>query len=214
MNYEYENDVFYTLDNGERIMEHGFKGDIAYTRIKGVYGTLNVHDARELLQHARDIPRGGRYIETGSYLGCSAMIVALHSSATVWAHDIWTSEWSELKGSPPPEVSDYFYVFYSAVKANGLENRIIPIRGKSGYTVGIHDNNSVNLAFIDGDHTYDGCMTDLNVVFPKMKSGSTILVHDCVPLSEPLAAVEEFCDEKNLMFSIIPGTYGMAKIKL
>jgi len=167
-----------------------------------------------LIEHAQHIPEGGRYIEIGSYLGCSALIIALHSTATVWAHDLWTTEWSELRGSPPPWVHDYFYTFYSAVKANKLENRIIPIRGKSVYTVGIHDKQSIDLAFVDGDHSYDGCLADLNAILPKMKVGSTILVHDCVPLSEPLAAVTEFCEEQNLSFLVLPGTCGMAKIKL
>ena len=187
---------------------------ICYSSINGVKGTLNIFDVSALIEHAQKLPKNGRYIETGSYLGCSALIAALHSTATVWAHDIWTTEWSELRGSPPPEVQDYFYTFYSAVKANNFENRIIPIRGKSVYTVGIHDSQSIDLAFVDGDHSYDGCLTDLEAIFPKMKVGSTILIHDCIPLSEPLAAVTEFCDEKNLLFSVLPGTHGMAKIKL
>lgn len=187
---------------------------ICYTLVNGVKGTLNGFDAFTLIEHANEIPNGGRYVETGSYLGCSALIVALHSSATVWAHDLWTTDWSELRGAPPPEVQDYFYVFYSGVKANKLENRIIPIRGKSAYTVGIHDDRSIDLAFIDGDHSYEGCLADLEALFPKMKVGSTILIHDCVPLSEPLAAVTEFCDERNLSFSLISETIGMAKIKL
>lgn len=187
---------------------------ICYTLINDVRGTLNEFDTHSLIEHARNIPKGGRYVETGSYLGCSALIIALFSNATVWAHDLWTNDWSELRGSPPPEVKDYFYKFYSAVKTNKLENRIIPIRGNSAYTIGIHDDKSINLAFVDGDHSYDGCLADLEAIFPKMKEKSTILVHDCIPLSEPLAAVTEFCDERNLTFSILPGTHGMAKIKL
>jgi hypothetical protein len=215
MNYDFENDIAWTLgERGERVMEHGFKNGSAYTCIKGVTGTLNIYDAWELVQHAREIPKGGRYLETGSYLGCSAMIIATYSSATVWAHDIWTTNWSELRGCPPPHVQDYFYVFYSGVKANKLENRILPIRGPSAYTVGIHDDATIDLAFVDGDHSFEGCMADLEAVFPKMKKGSTILIHDCIPLSEPLAAVTEFCDDKNLSFSILANTYGMAKIKL
>jgi hypothetical protein len=209
-----EGDIGYTLEDDEKTMEHYFKDGAAYTVIKGVTGALNTHDAWELMWHARDIPAGGKYIETGSYLGCSAMIVALNSNATVWAHDIWVTDWSELKGGPPPEVKDYFYVFYDGVKANKLENRIIPIRGHSAYTVGIHDDKSIDLAFIDGDHSFNGCMADLEAVFPKMKKGSTILVHDCTESSEALSAVTIFCNAKSIPFSVIPITTGMAKIKL
>ena len=161
-----------------------------------------------LIHHAQQIPAGGRYLETGSYLGCSATIVALHSTATIWAHDVWVTDWSELKGGPPPKVTDYFYEFYKGVNANSLVNRVIPIRGDSVYTVGIHADETINLAFIDGDHSYDGCLGDLKAVWSKMKVGSTVLVHDCVPDSEPLRAVKDFGKE----FTVLSGTCGMVRI--
>ena len=39
---------------------------IAYTYINGVRGTLNYRDANALVQCAKNIPPGGRYLETGS----------------------------------------------------------------------------------------------------------------------------------------------------
>jgi predicted O-methyltransferase YrrM len=128
----------------------------------------------------------GKYLETGSYLGCSATIVAFNSNATVWAHDIWVSDWSELKGCPPPEVKDYFYEFYNGIRRNKLEHRVIPIRGNSAYTVGIHEDESIDLAFIDGDHSYEGCLADLKAVWPKVKKGGVVLIHDCILNSAPL----------------------------
>jgi hypothetical protein len=187
---------------------------IAYTLVNGVRGTLNQSDARALIEHARALPEGGRYLETGSYLGCSALLVALHSNATVWAHDIWVTDWSELKGCPPPEVKDYFYKFYEGVKANGVENHVIPVRGNSVYTVGIHDAGTIDLAFVDGDHSYEGCLNDLEAVLPKMNTGTTILVHDCIPGSPPLAAVTDFSKKHKLEFTVVPGTWGMARISL
>lgn len=193
-------------------METYVEDDIAYTTIGGTKGTLNFFDAHTLANHAKNLPANAKYLETGSYLGCSALIIALHSNATVWAHDIWVTDWSELKGCPPPEVKDYFYKFYDSVKRNNLQNRIIPVRGNSAYTVGIHDDKSIDFAFIDGDHSYQGCLADLRAVWPKMKSGSVILVHDCIPNSEPLYSVVKFTNELNISFEIIHGTWGMVKI--
>ena len=156
-----------------------------------------------------NIPDGGRYIETGSYLGCSALLVALHSNATVWAHDIWVTDWSELKGLPPPEVKDYFYEFYKSVKNNKLENRIIPVRGRSEYTLGIHDDASIDLAFVDGDHSFEGCMADLNAVWPKVKKGGTILVHDGYQGSEVQKALKKFGTDNDLTFTMWPDSCGM-----
>ena len=191
-------DLNYFVENG-----------IAYTSVNGTRGTLNFYDAQTIINEAKKIPENGRYIETGSYLGCSALLVAFHAPrATIWAHDIWVTDWSELKGNPPPEVKDYFYEFYGAVRKNDFENKIIPIRGNSTYTVGIHANESVNLAFIDGDHSYEGCLGDLEAVWPKVKPGGVILVHDCVQNSEPLRAVNKFTSS----FEIVPNTYGMVRI--
>lgn len=185
---------------------------VCCTIINGAIGTLNQVDSRTLVYHAQRLPDGARYLETGSYLGCSALLVALHSNAIVWAHDIWVTDWSELKGCPPPEVKDYFYEFYSAVKKNGLENRVIPIRGDSLYTVGIHDDNSIDLAFVDGDHSYEGCLGDLKAVLPKMKPDGVILAHDCIENSAPLRAVIDFAKDNSLNVEIIQGSWGMARI--
>jgi cephalosporin hydroxylase len=38
--------------------------------------------------------------------------------------------------------------------------------------------NNLELLFIDGDHTYDGCMADLNNFWPKVISGGVMMVHD------------------------------------
>ena len=195
-------------------LEYFVENGIAYTSVNGTRGTLKFADAQEIITRAKALGESARYLETGSYLGCSSLLVALHSNATVWAHDIWVTDWSELKGCPPPEVKDYFYEFYSSVKKNKFENRIIPIRGNSVYTVGIHDDESIDLAFIDGDHSFEGCLNDLIVVYPKMKKGGVILVHDCIENSEPLGAVNKFTRDKGLDFSVVPGSWGMVCITL
>ena len=189
-------------------MDHTCENDMSYTEINGIRGTLNQNDAWALIRYA---PKYGRYLETGSYLGCSALIIALHTNMTVWAHDIWVTEWSNLKGNPPPRVDDYFFQFYNAVKANKMENRIIPIRGDSLYTISIHDDESIDCAFIDGDHSYDGCLGDLEAVWPKMKEQSPILIHDC---NQPdvLEAVQKFTTDKKIKYKILPDTTDMALI--
>lgn len=39
-------------------------------------------------------------------------------------------------------------------------------------------NNSIDLIFIDGDHTYEGCKADLIAYQSKLKKGGWMLVHD------------------------------------
>ena len=188
----------------------------AITIFKGTRGTMNPYDIEALTHECKKLTKDDVYIETGSYLGLSSLVVASFSDARVYAHDVWETDWTMLKGSPPPKVSDYFLRFYEMVKSNNLCNRIIPIRGDSKYTIGIHDDASVALAFIDGDHSFDGCYGDLKMVLPKMKPGSVILVHDCyTDESETTLAVKKFVEENNLPgFARLMNSCGMIRIEI
>lgn len=103
-----------------------------------------------------------KYVEIGSYLGCSTFIIAnitSDSNVLIYAHDIWTEsmEYLPTDSDPPPTVDDYFIKFYSEVIKRKFETSIIPIRGESNYTLNIHQNSSISLAFVDGDHSRLGC---------------------------------------------------------
>jgi predicted O-methyltransferase YrrM len=69
----------------------------------------------------------------------------------------------------------------------------------------IHEDESVDMAFIDGDHSEDGILRDLRSVYPKIKPGGVILCHDCVTDSEARKGLEKFGKD----FEDVPGTYGM-----
>lgn len=186
------------------------KNGIAYTYINGVKGTLNYYDTQTLI-HEISKKDPSVYVETGSYLGCSSVIAALHSNALVYAHDIWVQDFDTLDetSGPPPEVDNYFKQFYKNVKDQKFQNRIIPIRGDSKFTVNaIHDDESVDFAFIDGDHSEDGIYGDLKAIFPKMKPEGVILCHDCVKESDTEKGLLKFTTD----FERIPNTHGMVKI--
>ena len=185
---------------------------IAYTYINGVKGTLNYYDTCALLKEI-SLANPKVYIETGSYLGCSSILVSLHSNALVYAHDIWVQEYDTLHtdSGPPPKVENYFKEFYKNIKDNNLQSRVIPIRGDSKFTVdAVHDDDSVDFAFIDGDHSEEGIFGDLTIVYPKMKQGGVILCHDCVHGSDTYKGLLKFTND----FEEIPNTHGMVKIHI
>lgn len=176
--------------------------DMAYTYVNGVKGTLNEADTNVLLNHYIQLPMNSKYVETGSYLGCSGVLAGLSSKygSTVYCHDIWLEHMEELSGEsgPPPKVDDYFYTFYENVLNNNLQNIVIPIRGDSAYTLNIHKDESIDLAFIDGDHSFEGALKDLNAILPKMKKNGAILCHDCRHGSDVSKALREFCMKKSI----------------
>jgi predicted O-methyltransferase YrrM len=139
--------------------------------------------AKELVSMASNANSKTKYVEIGSYLGCSTFLVAnltAGSGAMLYAHDLWVEKMELLpEGSnPPPQTEDYFLRFYAGVIDRGFEQSVIPIRGPSSYTLAIHPPNSISLAFVDGDHSYDGCIADLRALWPRMRSGGLVYIHD------------------------------------
>lgn len=189
---------------------------IAFTYVNNVKGTLNETDVKVLVEHYKNLPFGSKYLEIGSYLGCSSIIAGLtfKNKSLVYSHDIWEDDMKKLShdGGPPPEVNNYFYKFYENIRNNNLEGIVIPVRGDSSYTVGIHEDESIDLAFIDGDHSYNGCLNDLNAVLPKMKHNTTILCHDAVSGSDVEKAIREFCNCNN--FTDIRGYVGSSIVSI
>lgn len=175
---------------------------MAYSYINGVKGTLRQADVQILQQCAAHIPRNGIYAETGSYMGASSVLAGLVTKhgVRVYAHDVWVEDMDQLTsdGGPPPKTDNYFFKFYKNVIDNQLTRTVIPIRGPSQWTLGIHEDKSIDLAFIDGDHSYDGVRGDLEAIWDKMKPESTILLHDCSRGSKTLQGVTDFCNNHEL----------------
>ena len=183
-------------------IKHEVVDGMAYSYINGVKGTLRQSDVQILQNYAAQIPRNGIYAETGSYMGASSVLAGLVTKhgVRVYAHDVWVEDMNQLAadGAPPPKTDNYFFKFYKNIIDNQLTRTVIPIRGPSQWTLGIHEDKSIDLAFIDGDHSYEGVKGDLEAIWDKMKPNSTILLHDCSQGSKTLQGVIDFCNDHKL----------------
>lgn len=57
-------------------------------------------------------------------------------------------------------------------------------------------NRKVDVIFIDGDHSYEGCKADIDSWYPHMAKGGVMLFHDCDETSPGVVqAVKEFVEE-------------------
>jgi len=74
------------------------------------------------------------------------------------------------------------------------------IKGFSNDTtiIEIFDNNSIDAIYIDGDHGFEGCYSDLVNYYPKVKKNGLILCDDYTNFSSVKDAVDKFCEEKKL----------------
>ena len=182
-------------------LTHEIVDGIAYTCINNVHGLLNELDCFVLISNGAFLPENSVYVETGSYLGCSGILQGLiaKKGTLVYCHDLWLDDMKDLpEGSGPPEyTTDLFNKMNNNIINNKLENTVIPIRGDSKTTLDMHKDETVDLAFIDGDHSYEGVKADLSIINKKIKPNGTIICHDI--LSSPVyVAIHEFVENNDV----------------
>ena len=213
----------------------------ARTSFKSVEGALTVNDALALQAFAEELCLGKeesgalRYAEVGSYLGLSTQIVA-HACprALIFAHDLFpvndgSSEYVLPRGEenendeefshPPPAAKDFLVEFWAGVHRNHLEGRVVPMRGPSSETLPVHSLESLDMVFVDGDHSFKGALADLRGAWPLIKPGGILVIHDAVTLDDgrtphPVRlAVITFSAEQSIPFFDVEGTWGVAVMR-
>ncbi len=84
---------------------------------------------------------------------------------------------------------------------------VIPLRGYSK-EIANQFIDQIDLLFIDGDHSYDGCLTDIQAWSPHLVRGATIIFHDYSWADGVRRAIEEMIVPNQLMRgAIVHGTY-------
>jgi hypothetical protein len=200
----------------------GFEAiSLGRTSFRGTEGALTYNDAMVLNEMARQRCKSieqFRYAEVGSYLGLSATIVATACpNAMVFAHDLFPEIAEDLTpGSfPPPNADDLLTRFWDGIRRNGLEGRVVPMRGRSVETLRVHQSESLDMAFVDGDHSFEGTLSDLKQLWSKLKPGGALWIHDVVRLEDGTdhparAAAITFSSELGTKLFDVFGTWGLA----
>ncbi len=174
--------------------------------VNGTQGFLQHGDA-ELLQHfASLLPFGAKIAEIGSFMGLSSLVIARalyycgNYGAKVFCIDTWEGS-MEHRSLQAIKEGQLFDVFKANIEASGLNNFFVPIRGDSPSVAPRFEDASLDMIFIDGDHSTAGCLADLNAWYSKLKPGGIFLGHDCY--SEVREAVETFMKDKPLCFTLL-----------
>jgi predicted O-methyltransferase YrrM len=123
---------------------------------------------------ARSCPAAPRILEIGSYLGASTCFLAAAAAelhGTLFCVDTWQNQ------TMPDGERDTFNVFRRNTAP--FSERIRTIRRRSSE---LSDNDlelPLNLAFIDGDHSFAAVLADFERVAPWIAPGGVIAFHDC-----------------------------------
>lgn len=166
-----------------------------YSRARELYGImcqdekLDTHAHLPFLrEHAK-----GNVLEIGVHCGISttALLAGLEENGGhLWSVDVHPSCRYVHYGHPQ-------WTFYCTWSGDFVEPEL-----------------PINVLFIDGDHSYGGCIQDLQIYGSVVGKGGLIMVHDADTSSFPgvRQAIDEFCNQHGLRHELRPGSHGLEVI--
>jgi len=145
-------------------------GEAPLSHITSCPGWESPDEQELLVVLARNIPATGVIVEIGSEFGMSASLFRYGApvGVEIFCVDLF-----------PNGGHDYFQ---SNLEEVGLFHNVNVLKGdsaKMGRAWGQqHPIKRIDLLFIDGDHTYQGCKRDIEAWTPYVNSGGWIIFHD------------------------------------
>jgi predicted O-methyltransferase YrrM len=159
---------------------------------------------------AFDAPDNSHVVEVGSWLGKSTVYLATQFKAfgkrvRIDAVDTWDGGQDQQLQARVVALGGAEAV-YQQFRKNVLDAHafdITPVRSLSVEAASQYADESLDLVFLDADHTYESVLADLQAWYPKVKPGGLIAGHDFVfdhPVSKAgvVRAVLEFFADKPL----------------
>lgn len=136
----------------------------------------------ELRWLAEQATKHTRILEIGSWMGRSTRALADNTAGVVVAVDTWAGSGEEhakhLAGKPDGWLYEEF------LRNAGNLHNVLPYRGRSVDTLGFFAAGNgdgftdFDMAFIDGDHSYEAVCADILAVRPLLAEGALLCGHD------------------------------------
>ena len=154
--------------------------------LSAIPGYLHPLEARFLYWLAAKVPANGLALEVGSYKGKSSAHLAagLTPTARLACVDTWQNDAMPYDPATDvlPEFLENIGEYRSLIKTH---------RGRSA-EVAADWSQPIDLLFIDGDHSYEGCSTDLQAWLSHVRPGGWIAFHDSSEAGVERAIAELF----------------------
>jgi cephalosporin hydroxylase len=173
-----------------------------------VPGWFSFRDVYERI--AQWAPEKGHFVELGGALGRSSIFLAsrlreLGKAIRIDVVDRWWDD-GPTAGKPliAPSVAQhggFLAAFEHNVKACSVADMITPIQGSLGDISKRYQNDSLDLVFIDADHSYEGVMAAIGAYLPKVKRSGYIGGDDYSRLGWPgvVKAVDELLPAREII---------------
>ena len=142
-------------------------------RADKIFTHLTKQEKRQLFTLAKEV-RNGYALEIGSFIGASANFIAtgLDNNSKLICIDTWENDaMTEGKRDTQKEFDANIEIFKEKIKK------------VQGYSTDVKDNvlsitPKIDMLFIDGDHSYEGCKSDWDLYIDMLKSGGCVIFHD------------------------------------
>ena len=141
---------------------------------KSIQGWFDFQDIYQ--QAVEEAVDGAHFVEVGTFKGRSAAFMAalIRDSGKRIQFDC-VDTWKDVKGTPRGEL---FQVFRQDMERLQLTNYVNAVVAPSLAAVNAHLDRSLDLVFIDGDHSYGAVKADIEAWWPKVKFGGVLAGHD------------------------------------
>jgi hypothetical protein len=120
-------------------------------------------------------------VELGSFKGQFANTILNNWRGTLLMVDVWR----ELSHDEYDDASNHreHIDAYSQAMDNikGFEDRAYMLRMKGIHACNFIGNGSLDFVYIDANHTYQSVKEDINLWYPKVRSGGIVMGHDYLP---------------------------------
>lgn len=149
----------------------------------------------ELLEH---LGLKGDAVEIGVAEGRNAaVLIASHVIEKLYLIDNWSWLDQSGDGSHPQAWHDNNLKEVHE-RIEPFKEKAVVLKGMSATMIKQIPDDSLIFSYIDGDHSFSGCFSDLLNVYSKVKSGGVIALHDYENLSYGVnKAVRKFLVENN-----------------
>lgn len=150
-------------------MEHYYQNIHRWMNYEGLY-----------LDMVAKFPSGSRFVEIGSWVGRSACFLGVEivnsgKGIKLDCVDTWLGA-PELMEEDVIKNGTLYSDFIRNIEP--LKDIIKPIRLTSTQASHLYEDESIDFAFIDADHTKEGFTADLDCWYPKIKKGGVLAGHD------------------------------------
>jgi hypothetical protein len=172
------------------------------------FGTQMIFETREKMLGSL-VKKGSKICEIGIFKGDFSSFLLSLSPLELWLIDPFEgnevvsgdSDGNHVKTFFPQELMTYVNERFEG------DNRVSLVRDRSSPALQLFPDSYFDCIYIDGDHSYEGTLSDLRDAFRKVRSGGIIAGHDLHMNSSKTSAnyefgvkraVEDFCAETGL----------------